>query len=140
MAGFRFLSLEPLLGPVDLVSWFDNVAWSRFGTPMRINDFEQEIHWVIVGGESGPGARPCNVKWIRSIVQQCEAASVPVFVKQLGAKPSVDHPLISTPDERWQSALPGRDGEGRPVPNDSKGGDINEFPLDLRVREMPELA
>lgn len=40
---------------------------------------------VVVGGESGPGARPCHVEWIRSIVQQCDAAGVPAFVKQLGA-------------------------------------------------------
>ncbi len=44
------------------------------------------LHWVIVGGESGPGARPCDVGWIRDIVGQCRAAEVPVFVKQLGAR------------------------------------------------------
>lgn len=90
----RFLSVEPLLedlGALDLTG----------------------IHWVIVGGESGPCARPCNVEWIRSIVQQCKAAGVPVFCKQMGSV--------------WAKANGG----------DKKGGDISEWPLDLRIREFP---
>ena len=52
------------------------------GRPCR--DVEH-VDWVIVGGESGPGARPCDVSWIASVVRQCREAGVPVFVKQLGA-------------------------------------------------------
>jgi protein gp37 len=60
----RFLSLEPLLGPLQL-------------------DLEG-IHWAIVGGESGPGARPMNPDWVRDIQRQCARADVPFFFKQWG--------------------------------------------------------
>lgn len=69
-AAVRWLSVEPLLAPVDLSLYLAG--------PRR-------LHWVVVGGESGPGARPCDISWIRSIVQQCQAADVPIFVKQLGS-------------------------------------------------------
>jgi protein gp37 len=64
-AGVRFLSIEPLLedlGPLDLDC----------------------IHWVIVGGESGPGARPMKEEWVTSILEQCAKADVPFFFKQWG--------------------------------------------------------
>lgn len=80
-AAVRFLSLEPLLGPIDIGKACDPSAF----------DLEEMLgggpDWVIVGGESGPRARPCNIEWIRDIVRQCKTASVPVFVKQLGASP-----------------------------------------------------
>jgi protein gp37 len=70
-AAVRFLSLEPLLGPIAQL-------------PL------EGIHWVIVGGESGPGARPMHPDWVRSIRDQCQAAGVPFFFKQWGsAKPDV---------------------------------------------------
>jgi len=68
-AAVRFLSVEPLLedlGPLDLSG----------------------IHWVIIGGESGSGARPFDIGWAESIVDQCKAQQVPVFLKQLGAAPT----------------------------------------------------
>lgn len=97
-AAVRFLSIEPLLedlGELDLTG----------------------IHWVIVGGESGRGARPFHVEWARSIVRQCKAAGVPPFVKQLGAVPvdQLGPLLIRAP----------------------KGGDPGEWPEDLRIRQMP---
>jgi protein gp37 len=102
-AAVRFLSIEPLLedlGTLDL----------------------RGIHWVIVGGESGPKARPCNVRWVRSIVQQCAEAGVPCFVKQLGADPREAYGRL--PDA--------------PMPlKDPKGGDWDEWPEDLRVRQWP---
>lgn len=71
-ASIRFLSVEPLLEPVDL-----RLTRSR------------GIDWVIVGGESGSRskARPCDLDWIRDIMHQCELARVPVFVKQVGRNP-----------------------------------------------------
>lgn len=69
-AAVRFLSLEPLLGPIDL---------SHTAGAM--------MDWVIVGGESGPKCRPMNHEWAESIVGQCRNAGVPVFVKQLGGHP-----------------------------------------------------
>ncbi|OGA56301.1 MAG: hypothetical protein A3F77_14385 [Betaproteobacteria bacterium RIFCSPLOWO2_12_FULL_67_28] len=64
-AAVRFLSLEPLIGPLDSL---------RLGG----------IHWVIVGGESGPRARPLRSEWVESIFRQCRAAGVPFFFKQWG--------------------------------------------------------
>lgn len=64
-AAVRFLSLEPLIGPLD-------------DLPLR------GIDWVIVGGESGPGARPIKQEWVESILRQCRAADVPFFFKQWG--------------------------------------------------------
>lgn len=63
----RFLSLEPLLGQIDLGPAVDTV------------------NWVIVGGESGLNARPLNIEWIEDIIEQCRKANAPVFVKQLGS-------------------------------------------------------
>ena len=64
----RFVSAEPLLGPLDL------------SIHMLM---EPPLHWVIIGGESGPRARPMRLDWARDLVQQCKRARVPVFVKQL---------------------------------------------------------
>ena len=64
-AAVRFLSLEPLIGPLDSL-------------PL------EGIHWVIVGGESGPRARPVREAWVASIFSQCRAAQVPFFFKQWG--------------------------------------------------------
>lgn len=68
-AAVRFLSCEPLLGPLDLSRW---VSEHRF------------IRWIICGGESGPGARPMHPDWARSLRDQCEAAGVPFFFKAWG--------------------------------------------------------
>jgi protein gp37 len=64
-AKVRFLSLEPLIGPLDRLDLTG-------------------IHWVIVGGESGPGARPMDPAWVRSIRSQCRQQDVPFFFKQWG--------------------------------------------------------
>ena len=111
-----------------------------------------KLDWVIAGGESGKGARPCDVAWIRSIIEQCRAASVPVFVKQLGQVvwDRNDAGFDGGPDDAWDWGVI-RDVEHHPcgdttvyqgapvrvVLNDSKGKDMTEWPEDLRVREMP---
>jgi protein gp37 len=153
-AAVRFLSVEPLLGPVSL----DHVAWlwrcencgeakPPVSDPSSVRwrwrgDLWQHlcasshpqagawdarrfsgIDWVIVGGESGPGARPCHLSWIRSVVEQCKAAGVPCFVKQLGAQPV---------PRTWSDAAREVTIESR------KGGDMAEWPYDLRVREFPK--
>lgn len=92
----------------------------------------QYIDWIIVGGESGHGARPCDIAWIRSIVQQCKDAGVSVFVKQLGAKPFVK-------DTSWRAKDADYRREYLKLKN-KKGGDISEFPEDLRIREMPKIG
>ncbi len=88
------------------------------------------VDWVIVGGESGPNARPCNIDWISSIVRQCEDAGVACFVKQIGARPTYfdDGGMTGAelPDAPYQS-------------QDPKGGDPAEWPEDLRIRQLPSL-
>ena len=114
----RFLSVEPMLGTVDLCL---NTV-DLLGTIEAIQC--PRIDWVICGGESGPGARQCNVDWIRSIITQCKGAGVPCFVKQLGAKP------ITNPDVQGLVFAYTQLGP--------KGGDPSEWPEDLRVREYPK--
>lgn len=80
---------------------------NRSSTPLDLTD----IDWLIVGGESGPGARPLKLEWIEELLAAARAADVAPFVKQLG---------------RWY------DGK--------KGGNIDSWPEHLRVREMPEVT
>lgn len=80
---------------------------------------EPQPNWIIVGGESGANSRPCLVEWIESIVQQCQAAKTSVFVKQLGSNAYLGQ-------QRFQT-------------KDKKGGDIQEFPEYLQIREFPNL-
>lgn len=95
-AAKRFVSCEPLLGPVSL-RWKNS---TDFGTPCPRHKFPvpcadgtvitdeydglRELDWVICGGESGPGARPMHPDWARSLRDQCRAAGVPFFFKQWG--------------------------------------------------------
>ena len=73
-AAVRFISAEPLLGPVDLSHWID-------GANRNAN---RTIDWVIAGGESGPGARPMNPDWARALRDQCRAAGIAFLFKQWG--------------------------------------------------------
>jgi len=112
------LSMEPLLGPVTLPE-----------TPMeygldRMWPKKQRIKWIIIGGESGANARPCNVDWIRKLVQQGKDAGVATFVKQLGANSA----FLNTTTHLTSLNLA-----------DKKGGDPAEWPADLRVQEFPRL-
>jgi protein gp37 len=115
-AAVRFLSCEPLLGPVDLrghisepweglaSTWTDRDGILRGDLTGNAID---GIEWVIVGGESGPGARPMRDIWAQDIVNQCQDAGTAVFVKQLSS------------------------GGPKPIK------DIDQFPEGLRVREWP---
>lgn len=102
-AAVRFLSCEPLLGPVNLRPYLNG------------------LHWIIVGGESGRGARPMDLEWVRRIIEDCHDCDVPVFVKQLGSVWARD----------WYIG-------GKPV--GGKGDDIGTWPRELRVREWPTEA
>lgn len=81
-AAVRFLSIEPLLGPMDLRRGYvhrhfpDHITRDGRAIGAKLN-----IHWVIVGAETGPHARPCKPEWVESIIEQCRAAGAPVFVK-----------------------------------------------------------
>lgn len=111
-ASVRFLSCEPLLEAINLKKHFRT---SKDGYELTWLDY---LNLVIIGGESGSGARPCQVDWIRSLVQQCKPTNVAVFVKQLGSMPMADT------DTKLKL-------------KDRKGGNIDEFPQELRVREFP---
>lgn len=78
-AAVRFVSCEPLLGPVDL----DGI-WGYPGSADSEMLENWPIHWIICGGESGPGARPIHPDWVRDLRDQCKAARVPFFFKQWG--------------------------------------------------------
>lgn len=89
-AAVRWVSAEPLLGPIDLAAATRDQRQSchacEFGMKGDCNTHRVErLDWVVVGGESGPGARPMAPNWARSIRQQCEAADVPFLFKQWGA-------------------------------------------------------
>ncbi len=142
-AAVRFVSAEPLLGPVDFSPWLMRVATSgpgwrmSGGTALAIADVV--LDWVIAGGESGPGARPFGIEWARSVVRQCQAAGVAVFVKQLGARPYSETRRVVT-GSVYPSARAARTYGEEPVIldlRDRKGGGIAEWPEDLRMREFP---
>lgn len=154
-AAVRFLSCEPLLGPIDLtwlecpddecdtldgvIDCLEGKNWIRSfgangiekpsylyqdGSSMLRRYLEPykegPVSWVIVGGESGPGARSMTIGWAKEIVAQCKESGVPVFMKQLGSKPV------------------NREGIAHPV-KDSHGADWSEWPEVLRVREFPNV-
>jgi protein gp37 len=123
--GRRFLSCEPLVGPID-ISLPLHIGW---------------IDWVIVGGESGNNSRPCDIDWIRRVVTDCKAEGVPVFVKQLGSKPRElnkrGRAHVSLMPFEWDDG--GENIERWYKPRDKKGGDPSEWPEDLRVRQFPEV-
>ena len=127
LASVRGLSVEPLIGPVNLAQWL------------------QDIHWVIVGGESGPGSRPINPEWVRSIRDQCTEANVPFFFKQWGEWAPIDdnsltssnHQVIQLHHNGITSAVRkmGKKASGRLL----DGKAWSEFPL-VQSDFLPSLA
>lgn len=108
----RFLSCEPLLGPIDLFAYINSFIGS--------NDIPQDkIHWVILGGESGNDTgnyryRASELIWYEKLIIQCTLVAVPVFMKQLGTHLAKELKL-----------------------QDRAGGDIAEWGKDIQVREFP---
>jgi protein gp37 len=127
-AKVRFLSCEPLLGLVDIRSIRKSDGWTYADRPLTGERATKQglwpdknmprLHWVICGGESGPKARSMHLDWAEEIHRQCEAASVPFFMKQLGADPTFlnDAPYPIT---------------------DKKGATMEDWPESLRVRQFP---
>lgn len=92
--GNRFLSIEPMLGPVDIFSSMRKYQIQRY-YPSFDDWFKKWIHWIIVGGESGAHKRQFNSNWARSIQDQCTKASIPFFMKQIDkVKPIPDDLMI----------------------------------------------
>lgn len=109
----KFVSLEPLYGKITLFPLLNLTIEARTGKP------GSAIDWVIVGGESGNEKgkyryRECKLEWIENIVDECKKYNVPVFVKQLDTYLAKGLQL-----------------------SDRHGGNINEFPKHLQVREFP---
>lgn len=130
-AARRFVSLEPLLGPICFrwSSWDD---WKspikgvdRKGTTDELDGLRM-LDWVIAGGESGPGARPMHPDWVRSLRDQCATAKVPFFFKQWGEwrpDPSPYVEIVSTSEigTYWP------DGTTGPGDEKAKGGTGHSF-------------
>lgn len=158
-AAVRFLSCEPLLEPVDIRRWTalgiecsqcewrgseadaterhfedagpddEEFACPSCGAPCGHRPINERLDWTIIGGESGPRARPFDLAWARSIVAQCRAAGVAPFVKQLGSN------AIYSPTDG------AREESSAPWPTkDNAGADPAEWPADLRVREFPTVT
>ncbi len=82
-AGHRWISIEPMLGPVDLSVLFGLYEFDEGKWALKVGSrWKDSPDWVVCGCESGPGRRPCNVKWIRNLKNQCVSAGVPFFLKQ----------------------------------------------------------
>lgn len=133
-AACRFVSLEPMLGPVDIAPYLPQLLCDGCGRAFRgggIDDphvisgrqddppelcghIKQTIglDWVILGGETGPGARPCHPDWVRSVRDQCAAAGVPFFFKGWGEWVPDDQEPIGLSSKGRSMAAPA--GEGRP--------------------------
>jgi protein gp37 len=102
-AALRFLSLEPLLGPVNLSDYFDRVEFKGSEKRSDVGNvawYGPRIGWVIVGGESGPGARPMHPQWATSLRDQSHSAAVPFFFKQWGAYEPTGWKVIGTPQDK----------------------------------------
>lgn len=125
----RFVSYEPALGPIRLwklksLDFHENtIGYETYPLDglqaMPDCDWEHpRLDWIIFGGESGHGARPCDIEWARNTRDQCKAAGVAFFMKQMGKNPN----------------LVQMDGSAL---KDHKGGDMSEWPTDLQIREFP---
>jgi len=122
----RFASFEPLLEGLDFCRcWLSENTGPNFECE-KCGKVRLMLDWAIIGGESGPGARACNIQWMRNLMSACSASGVATFVKQLGAVVH-DHTR--------------HEGTVRIVKlHDKKGGDMAEWPEDLRVRNFPPVA
>lgn len=99
-------SIEPLIGPIKV---FGGGLFDRW---------DGCFDWLVIGGESGPNARPCDLEWIRDLVKQGKQAGVPVYVKQWG-----DNPHRNGVPVKLQA---------------KKGADPSEWPQDLQIHEYPK--
>lgn len=121
-AAVRFLSVEPMLEEIRLrQEWATYKMCYACGSSGFFScDHWRGIDWVICGGESGARARPFDLAWARSLRDQCKAAGVAFFMKQLGSN------AICSPTA------------GKVHLKDKKGGDPAEWPEDLRIQEVPQ--
>lgn len=125
-AAVRFISAEPLLGSVNVGIYLSRTNMPGLSMMPGFVDPLPGIDWVIVGGESGPNARPMHPDWVRSLRDQCAAAGVPFLFKQWGEWIGADQDEcpVGPPASRWQW------GDGTPF---SYGGIGGSLPLLCRA-------
>lgn len=117
-AVIRFLSCEPLLESVSLLPFAFTYEADEGTCGFEV---DQPFDWIIIGGESGEGARPFCLTWAKNLLSECQTIGISPFVKQLGRLPI--------------------DVDGNPLKLvDKAGADINEFPDYLKIRQFPNLA
>lgn len=114
----RWVSAEPLIGPLNLSPWLYGRTWGSTAMGhgvggMALTSEPSPISWLVGGGESGPGSRSCDPAWLRTLRDDCLIAGTAYFCKQLGSV--------------W----------ARENGADSKGGDWGYWPEDLRIRQYP---
>lgn len=144
----HFLSCEPLLSALDLTRIphdahhgyrYDALRGQLHGVITRDILAAPKVQWVIVGGESGAfdKVRPFHVEWARSLVKQCTAAGVPVFVKQMGSVVHAPEGCFADPrhSRPWGDA-----GRVELKLVDNHGGNPDEWPEDIRIRQFPTVA
>jgi protein gp37 len=144
-AAVRFLSIEPILEEVHWLTIAQTALKARGNPAAGPQDVAKALHWVIVGGESGPGARACDVTAVRHVVRQCKQSGVACFVKQFGAYPVLPTNLAEF--QQWPEGTkvgnprnePGLNGRVLLLKN-GKGGDPAEWPAELQVRQWPAKA
>lgn len=154
-AFFRWVSVEPMIGPVNLsdlstdleipeeyrtdtddspsiaLDALSGERWERFG---HWSDRGNSLDWIVVGGESGPDSRPMEAEWLRGIIRECRKATVPLFVKQLGA--TFSDPKNGIAGASLKVSEAGIGLLGRRLKNRS-GADTSEWADDLKIRECP---
>lgn len=155
-AATRFVSAEPLLGPIG-ARFVVCPECKGLGYVQECHDFctetltcpycqgSTQISWVIIGAMSGPGATPLELDWVQSLIRECQEAGVAPYVKQLGktpimkteSRPPTQEELFAERRQHGTTVVIVK--ETRLRLKASKGGDWSEWPESLRVREFPSL-
>lgn len=158
---WRAVSYEPALGPVDFTTWLHAaVDWDYFIGPCKhgsdpwtrcdegCDHSRPALDWVIVGGESGNGARPFDLRWPRAVLRAARSVGTHVWIKQLGRVPLGAPGCAGCEGPRFDGDVCERCGdrveiyEGRRVLHlqHRKGEDLAEWPLDLRMQTRPRIG
>ncbi|PJJ99975.1 hypothetical protein CO615_04690 [Lysobacteraceae bacterium NML75-0749] len=126
-AAKRFLSIEPMLGAIDITAACAKHRWTDQDGVERVS-LPRELDWIILGGETGPGSRPMHPDWVRSLRDQCQVARVPFFFKQWGDHVEWDGSQSPSPSTRLDDLTPmvrvGKKAAGRLL----DGREWNEVP------------
>lgn len=137
-AAVRFISAEPLIDKIDLTNiqtenyFLNSLNGDHFPRKMLLGRkiTDMKLHWVVVGGESGPKARPMYPEWIRKIRDDCKAADIPFFFKQWGEFLPIDQQLTSGVGKYYNDRFtkPGKKKAGRLLDE----VEYNEYPKGVR--------